>query len=148
MLSLHNMFNRMKINVIINRIPKGLMSILIVMIVAYISLDKNPFDTNKISLFEGADKVIHCIVYCVMTLIFMVDWAKIRYPKNITILSMWVCVAISFVYSLLMEYMQDAMQLGRTASVYDVIANLIGALLGFLFMKFIFFKWLYDINKR
>ena len=147
MLSLHNMFNRMKINVIINRIPKGLMSLLIVMIVAYLSLDKNPFDANEVHLFEGADKVVHCIMYWVMTLIFMIDWAKFRYPKKITVLSMWVCVALAFAYSLLMEYLQDAMKLGRAASTNDAIANFIGTLLGFLLMKYVFFKRLYGINK-
>lgn len=148
MLSLHNMFGQMKINVIINRIPKGLMSILIVMIISYLSLDKDPFDVNKVRLFEGADKVVHCIMYWVMTLVFMVDWAKFRYPKKITVSSMWVCAVVAFAFSLLMEYLQDAMNLGRAASVNDVIANFIGTILGFLVMKYVFFKMLYDINKR
>ena len=78
MLSLHNMFDRNKIKRLVEKMPKGLMSIMTILLITYLSLDDNPFDANDVRLFEGMDKVVHCIMYWFLALILMIDWTKIN----------------------------------------------------------------------
>ena len=147
MLSLHNMFDRNKIKRLVEKMPKGLMSIMTILLITYLSLDDNPFDANDVRLFEGMDKVVHCIMYWFLALILMIDWTKIKNYIKISAVSMWVCVAIAFAFSALMEYLQDAMGLGRAASWADALANFTGTILGFLSMKFVFNKWFFDTKQ-
>lgn len=142
MLPLHNIFGQMFIDKIIRKVPAGLMTMAIVVTIAYVSLDGDPFDASMIPLFEGADKVIHAIMYFTLVAVLLFDAVKFRKcGKAVTLAS----VVVAFAYSALMEYLQDQMGLGRTASVADLVANLTGACLGALFMKCLFLPKMYAI---
>lgn len=145
MLPLHNIFGQMFIDKIIRKVPAGLMTMAIVVTIAYVSLDGDPFDASMIPLFEGADKVIHAIMYFTLVAVLLFDAVKFRKcgkaGKAVTLAS----VVVAFAYSVLMEYLQDQMGLGRTASVADLVANLAGACLGALFMKCLFLPKMYAI---
>lgn len=134
-------------NKIIKNIPAWVLSSVTIALILYASLDTNPFDAQHIRLFEGADKVVHCVMYFTLSVALIFDWAKQRYPHEINAKGVILCALIAFVFSVIMELMQGAMGLGRSASVADAIANFIGALSGFLFMKFVFLQRFYRIMR-
>ena len=122
----------------------GLLSILVLALIAYISLDSDPFDANRIQLFPGADKVIHGIMYFTLSSVFCFDYIKQRNNRVIKFYCLCICALLAFIYSVLMEYLQGVMDLGRSASVLDAVANFIGAFMGLIFMKYVFLERLYD----
>ena len=126
-----------------NKIPTGCMSVVLMLLIAYLSLDSNPFDANRVRLFEGADKVVHCLMYLTLSVIMSVDVIKYRYPKKASLLSIIVCAIIAFLYSIGMEFLQGAMDAGRAASVADAVANLVGCVIGFFCVKFVVLQRLF-----
>lgn len=132
---------------IIRKVPVCITSVILTALITYLSLDGNPFDVNRVRLFEGADKVAHCIMYFCLSSVYIFDCAKILYPKKTGFVSVAFCAYMAFMFSLLMEILQELMGIGRAASIGDVIANLAGALGGYFFMKYYFLKRFNDIMR-
>ena len=63
-------------------IPNWVISTVVLLLIIYISLDSNPLDINSIILFEGADKLIHFIMYFVLCSAYIIDYAKSRMPHH------------------------------------------------------------------
>lgn len=147
MLSLHVMLDLEKLNKIFKVIPLGVSSVIVLVLIAYLSLDRDPFDASKTILFPGADKVIHGIMYFTLSVVFCFDYIKQRGCRPIKTYCLCICALVAFAYSVLMEYLQGIMDIGRSASIYDAIANFVGALLGLIFMKCVFLARIYDITR-
>lgn len=147
MLSLHNMFGNMFFKKIIKNVPTCLTTVALSALIAYLSLDSNPFDVNRVKLFEGADKLVHCIMYFCLSVVCIFDCAKVFYPNRLKTLLVVLCACIAFMFSMLMELLQGVMEIGRAASLGDMIANLIGTLGGLFFMKYYFLKRFNDIMR-
>lgn len=128
---------------IVRNIPKGVLSATVVALILYVSLDSNPFDVQQVCLFEGVDKIIHALMYFSLAVALIFDLAKVLYPRDVNTFGLIICTFVAFGFSVVMELLQDAMELGRAASVGDGIANFIGALLGFLCMRYIFLQRFY-----
>lgn len=80
-------------------------------------------------MFAGLDKVIHLSIFAFLGFCLMVSFPKLKFPYFMLII---------FGYGLLTEVLQKEMGLGRSFELYDILADLIGASLGWLFYKYIF----------
>ncbi|MDO4880962.1 MAG: VanZ family protein [Capnocytophaga sp.] len=82
-------------------------------------------------LFEGADKIVHCCVFVMLSFLF-----KIAFPK----VNFWVLLLILFIYGILTEVAQEFAQTGRSGDVFDLVADTIGIVIGWfsydVFRKF------------
>lgn len=86
-----------------------------------------PQDFPKMPLFEGADKVIHFLMYFIFSLLFC--WAiktELKYSR------LFIIIPGTIGWGIFMEYMQLSMHAGRSFSWYDILANSIGVLVGIL----------------
>jgi VanZ family protein len=80
---------------------------------------------NTPPLFWGFDKLVHFTLFAILT--FLIQYAfKPSFKQTITF---WL-ISITF-YALLIEILQYFMQLGRSFSVFDIFADLTGALIVF-----------------
>ena len=75
-----------------------------------------------------ADKINHFIAYAVLTGLIAMGWPKLR-PMAL--------VAVAFCFGVSLELVQGAMDLGRTASLLDALANLAGASFAALLFFFV-----------
>ena len=86
-----------------------------------------------VSLFSGADKLVHICMY--LGLSFLACWIygnarqRIRY--------MYILLTAVFMYGALMEVLQHTMRAGRSFDFMDMIANLIGAIIGTLIYTYL-----------
>ncbi|MGL2962946.1 VanZ family protein [Flavobacterium sp. RSB2_4_14] len=84
---------------------------------------------------SGTDKYVHVTFHFVFTLLWgYYSWLnqnKIELKKIVTI------VFISFCFGILIEFLQEEFTLTRHADVFDVLANLLGAIIAFLVFVFI-----------
>lgn len=87
-----------------------------------------PQSFPKIPLFEGADKVVHFLMYLVFSVLS--SWAlKTELFRSRTLLILPATIG----WGILMEVIQLEMHWGRSFSWFDVLANTIGVTFGLLF---------------
>lgn len=87
----------------------------------------------KLNLFQP-DKLAHAAVYCLLTASLI--WAFER-NKRLQVKTMWFSFAISCFYGILIECAQYSFFPDRYFEVYDIIANIIGSLLGLIVAFFL-----------
>ena len=79
------------------------------------------------SLLE-LDKFIHLVLYFVFVQLWVLNLEKINRKNKLVIL------LIGIIYGIFIEFMQSAMNIGRSYEIDDMIANTLGAILGIVFM--------------
>lgn len=107
-------------------------SIRIVLVIIYVACIAAlsllpPQDFPKVPLFEGADKVIHFLMYFIFSILFC--WA-IKTELNYYWLFFIIPATIG--WGIMMEYLQQSMHIGRSFSWYDILANSVGVVAGVL----------------
>ncbi len=111
-------------------IPAGVPSALVVGLILYLTLFPRPLGDNDIQLFEGADKVVHALMFGAMSFTLALDRFMAGY--RVTLLSRVAIFAIAVATGIMIEFAQQLMGLGRTADVADAVADIIGAFAGVL----------------
>jgi VanZ family protein len=98
----------------------------VIWIVGVTFLSLVPADVDSVEFLPHlpyVDKVVHCVFYIGFSwLLGRVISAHTQFVAKVLIPT--VC------YGILMEVLQDAMDLGRHFDIFDIIANIIGALIG------------------
>ncbi|MCI6893555.1 MAG: VanZ family protein [Bacteroidales bacterium] len=125
----------MKLAHAIKVIPPWITSILVIALIAYISLDPNPMDINRIKLFAGADKIIHFIMYFTLCTVLILDYAKAIMPHHTKFSSEAAFTTFAFALGLTFEILQGTITEERAFDLFDVVANTLGALAGFAVLK-------------
>jgi VanZ family protein len=77
-------------------------------------------------VFPQSDKVLHVLAFCLLAFT-----GKMAMPKILS----YIYWPIIVVVVILMEYIQGALQITRTSSVEDALANLVGVVLAFVIVK-------------
>lgn len=94
--------------------------------ILYLTLLPQPLGDEEIPLFEGADKVVHFIMFGGLTGTYIFD--RWRTGKPVRMKGALLTALISALLGILVEYLQSAMGLGRTGNdIYDALANTLGA---------------------
>lgn len=88
-------------------------------------------EDNKISI-PNLDKIIHFLMYFVLTFSILFKYSRKRIKKGK--INIYILIFASS-YGILMELLQNVMNLGRSASFYDFMANESGILMAFLLVK-------------
>lgn len=114
--------------------------------IAYASL-ASPTRIPRVILFEHLDKVVHFIMYfgfCILA-VYAFDKRKhyhgsMQHNKNIPTALYFLVIMMALAWGFSMELLQRYMAMGRQYSIYDMIANAVGAILGILVYSAIFRK--------
>ena len=120
-------------------IPKGVPTIITLLLVFYFTLVPNPFGINALRIFPYAKQLGHFILYFVVASVFIMDYAKGKLPHhskiNHEIALATVAAVLSFVMELVLMWWTD----GYYYDITNVYAACFGALVAFLFYHY----WLY-----
>ena len=104
-------------------------TIVVLAVITYLSLAQDPVHTRGLHLFEGADKVVHGCMYLALVVVGSYDLYRVgRFSIGGSL--GWMVAAV--VWGGVMELLQGAMGLGRSADWLDFAANSCGAVVGFL----------------
>jgi len=86
-----------------------------------------PQDFPQIPLFEGADKVVHILMYFIFSILS--SWAlKTELYRS----RAFIIIPATIGWGILMEIFQLEMHLGRSFSWFDVMANTTGVVIGII----------------
>ena len=113
----------------LSSLPPLVFSTLTFCVIMWLTLAPRPLGDDAPELFEGADKIVHAIMFWGFSLMITLDyqrkhgWHKV--PWGIVVLSS----VISFLTGVLVEVAQLNMNMGRGFETGDIIADGIGSLL-------------------
>lgn len=116
---------------ILDRIPRFLTSAVVTAGVLYLTLAPRPFGSVRIPLFEGADKVVHFMMFLAMAFAYHFDFRRGKKPIDEARLMGWIFVSLS-AFGGLIELAQWKMRMGRSGDWYDLLADIAGAVYGII----------------
>ncbi len=116
---------------ILDRIPRFLTSAVVTAGVLYLTLAPRPFGSVRIPLFEGADKVVHFMMFFAMAFVYHFDFRRGKKPVDEARLMGWIFVSLS-AFGGLIELAQWKMRMGRSGDWYDLLADIAGAVYGII----------------
>lgn len=116
---------------ILDRIPRFLTSAAVTAGVLYLTLAPRPFGSVRIPLFEGADKVVHFMMFFAMAFAYHFDFRRGKKPVDEARLMGWIFVSLS-AFGGLIELAQWKMRMGRSGDWYDLLADIAGAVYGII----------------
>lgn len=98
----------------------------VVIVILYLTLLPQPLGEEDFPLFDGADKVVHFLMFGGLTGTFIFD--RWRLGKTLSIRGALLTALCSALVGGIIEWLQHAMNLGRTGNdIYDALANTLGA---------------------
>jgi VanZ family protein len=95
-----------------------------------------PQDLPQVQLFEGADKVVHFLMYLFFSILGC--WA-LKAEENRS--GIWLTLPVTIGWGMLMELIQLEMHAGRSFSWYDILANSAGVVVGIIGYQLIVSKF-------
>ena len=116
---------------ILDKIPRFLTSAVLTAGVLYLTLAPRPFGSVRIPLFEGADKVVHFMMFFAMAFAYHFDFRRGKKPVDEARLMGWIFVSLS-AFGGLIELAQWKMRMGRSGDWYDLLADIAGAVYGII----------------
>lgn len=116
---------------ILDRIPRFLTSAVVTAGVLYLTLAPRPFGSVRIPLFEGADKVVHFMMFFAIAFAYHFDFRRGKKPVDEARLMGWIFVSLS-AFGGLIELAQWKMRMGRSGDWYDLLADIAGAVYGII----------------
>lgn len=116
---------------ILDRIPRFLTSAVVTAGVLYLTLAPRPFGSVRIPLFEGADKVVHFMMFFAMAFAYHFDFRRGKKPVDEARFMGWIFVSLS-AFGGLIELAQWKMRMGRSGDWYDLLADIAGAVYGII----------------
>lgn len=116
---------------ILDRIPRFLTSAVVTAGVLYLTLAPRPFGSVRIPLFEGADKVVHFMMFFAMAFAYHFDFRRGKKPVDEARLMGRIFVSLS-AFGGLIELAQWKMRMGRSGDWYDLLADIAGAVYGII----------------
>jgi VanZ family protein len=118
------------------RITLGLLYLVLIVLLSLLPTSNLP----DIPFFSGEDKMIHFCMY--LGLGFVTCWSLDMRGKRMP--SLYLLLAGVFAWGVLMEILQRLMSNGRGMDVWDMLANLAGAIAGLIVYRFLDRKWMLD----
>jgi len=123
---------------IIDAIPAYQPTAAVLVAILYLTLLPQPLGEEDISLFDGADKVVHFIMFGGLTGTFVFD--RFRISRPLSLRGALTAAFVSAMLGALVEYLQYAMQMGRAGNdIYDALANTLGAFTAVLVCRWL--RW-------
>jgi len=95
-----------------------------------LALSMAPFSGNRFETIPYTDKLVHAIMYAILTFILLYDYSKYRTVK--TIRHYKTLIILPILYGGLMEIMQGLLTTTRSADMFDFLANSIGVFIGLI----------------
>lgn len=114
---------------IIEKLPPYLLTIVVGLAICWFALAPHPLPENELRLFANADKVAHVIMFGALCGALYIDLWRVSYGVKPLWFYGLAAVGISSVAGGLVEILQDAMDMNRSADWLDFLADVAGALL-------------------
>lgn len=111
----------------LSRLPGWLFSGITLLIILWLTLAPKPFGEESPSLFPGADKLAHALMFGYFTAMMLCDWQRKHRWKKLNLKFTLTVGLISSIIGIVIEIAQLEMGLGRGFEYADIIADTVGS---------------------
>lgn len=101
---------------------------IVVLIILYATLTAHPAMAEDLPPIPYIDKLIHATMMGGLLGAFAFDWQRANPTKRLTPSFIWAVFGCVFAFSVADELLQGALDNGRDADPYDLLADIVGAL--------------------
>lgn len=119
-------------------LPPYTFTVIIAVVILYLTLDPDPLPDNDFELFPGADKLVHAIMFAALAGAIALDRWRRGIVGAVSFKALAVYALIASVAGGLVEVLQGSMGVGRSADVWDFVADALGAIIGVLVARWWF----------
>lgn len=106
--------------------PPYIFSLVILLAICWLTLVPKPLPDSDFQLFPGADKVAHFIMFGAFSGALFIDMMRAEKKRKPYLCALF-AAGISIALGASVEYLQEAMCMGRSSEPGDVIADSLGA---------------------
>lgn len=125
---------------VLGALPPWCLTVLTLTAILWLTLAPHPLGETTVPLFEGADKIVHAIMFGFLTAMIVIDHARRDGWEPPSILYIMSAALLSTCVGAIIEVLQLQMALGRGFEWGDIIADGAGALVSALGMIIILRK--------
>ena len=112
---------------IIDHIPSGILSGITVILILWLTLAPNPTGDLELPLFPGADKVVHALMFAFLTFIVLLELMRNAKWETLSLVKIGAAALCCSVFGVIIELIQQAMGLGRSFEILDILADSAGS---------------------
>lgn len=123
---------------LITKLPAWIMTISTLLMIGWLTLAPKPLGDTSVSLFPDADKLVHAVMFGMLTIGILADRQRQTGWKEIPVWMATLAVAVASGTGAGIEFLQEIMGLGRTLETADMIADAGGSMIAaqlFLMMQ-------------
>lgn len=113
----------------ITRLPAWILTIGIMLTICWLTLSPKPLGDTDISLFPDADKFAHAIMFGMLTACILADRQRQTGWAPIPVWMATLAATLASGVGIGIEFLQEAMGLGRSFEACDMIADAGGSLI-------------------
>lgn len=128
-------FNMDRIRLFLQSLPKWILSCLCLAAILWLTLAPKPLGDNEIHLFEGSDKLAHALMFGGYTFCILLDWTRTRRWSRIPAKTAVLAVLAAITVGIATELAQQAMHIGRSGDLWDLVADSAGSILTACLMR-------------
>ncbi|MDE5744046.1 MAG: GNAT family N-acetyltransferase [Paramuribaculum sp.] len=111
---------------ILRKSPPYIFTLVVLLSICWLTLMPKPLPDNNIQLFPGADKVAHFIIFGAFAGALFIDIMRAGTKRHAGICAI-IAAFTSSCFGIAVEFLQMAMDMGRSAEFADVVADTLGA---------------------
>lgn len=108
--------------------PPFIFTIVVAGAICWLTLAPKPLPESDIPLFPNADKVAHALMFGTLCAFLMVDLMRGNHHIRLAVAAL-VSILVSAAAGGAIELLQGAMHIGRSADIWDFVADSIGAVI-------------------
>lgn len=112
-----------RIREIFSRLPYWLFSIITTLLILWLTLMPDPLGDDAPTLFPGADKVVHAIMFGFLSVMLLLDYQRKHGWRETGSGVMLIAAFISSALGILIEFIQRWMAMGRGFDPGDMVAD-------------------------
>ena len=121
--------------------PPWSFSLFTVMVILWLTLMPDPLGDDAPTLFPGADKIVHGLMFGFLTIVVLLDYQRRRGWRNLRWNIVWIVIFLTSAFGALIEVFQLIMALGRGFEWADMIADTTGAIICGVTWKYLQPAW-------
>lgn len=119
----------------LRRLPAWILTIVTLAAIFWLTLAPHPVGDMDIPLFPGADKIVHALMFGFLTFVILLDLSRGEEWRKIKGWELIMSAVASIALGVVTEYIQRAMNLGRSFDILDMVADAVGPVLAVILWK-------------
>lgn len=119
----------------LRRLPAWILTIVTLAVIFWLTLAPHPVGDMDLPLFPGADKIVHALMFGFLTSVILLDLSRGGEWRKIKGWELIISAAASIALGVVIEYIQQAMNLGRSFDILDMVADAVGPVLAVILWK-------------